>query len=61
MVGHWPNWDGSLSGIGAHWHVDWHAIYNRNHDAIEAAARAHGHVNSNGGNLIFPGTWLDIP
>jgi len=61
IVGHWPNWDGSLSGIGAHWHVDWHRIYSANHDVIEAAARAHGHASSNGGNLIFPGTRLVIP
>ncbi len=38
--------------------ADWHTLYDRNYDAIEADARVHGHPNSEGGNLIFPGLKL---
>jgi hypothetical protein len=60
-VGHWPAWDGSLTGIANHYHVSEPALYQRNKDTIEAAAHAHGHSSSNNGNLIFPGTLLIIP
>jgi surface antigen len=63
-VGVWPNWDGSLWGIAQHFYGNggrWHEIYQRNIDLIEATARQHGHPNSNGGQLIFPGTELVIP
>lgn len=36
----------------------WHSLYQQNMGVIEAAARAHGHPNSDGGNLIFPGETL---
>lgn len=64
-VGHWPSWNASLWGIATHYGhgtksgVD--SLYSTNKTVIEAAARAHGHTNSNNGNLIFAGTVLTLP
>ena len=62
-VGHWPNWDGSLWGIANHYGhpSQWGTLYSLNKTVIEAAARAHGHANSNNGNLIYAGTVLTLP
>lgn len=48
----------TLSSIGGRLNVNWHTLYQLNMATIEAAARAHGHPDSNGGALIFPGTVL---
>lgn len=50
----------TLSGIAAKLHLSswYHNLYQPNMAAIEAAARAHGQPDSNGGNLIYPGTVL---
>ena len=50
----------TLSGIAAKLHLaSWyHNLYQPNMAVIEAAARAHGQPDSNGGNLIYPGTVL---
>lgn len=39
----------------------WREIYNKNSDAIEAAAKSHGKGNSDCGHWIYPGTKLAIP
>lgn len=39
----------------------WKEIYQKNTDAIEAAARAAGKASSSNGNLIIPGTVLTLP
>ena len=51
----------SLSEIESFLHLDngWYSdLYQPNMSAIEDAARAHGHHDSNGGSLIFPGLRL---
>ena len=50
----------TLSGIAEKLHLsNWHGdLYQPNMATIEAAARAHGHPDSNGGNLIWPGEVL---
>lgn len=50
----------TLSGIAAKLGLaSWyHALYQPNMAVIEAAARAHGQPDSNGGNLIYAGTVL---
>jgi hypothetical protein len=49
----------NLSGIAAKLGIaDWHTLYSENEQTIEDAAHAHGHSNSNGGNLIFADTVL---
>lgn len=39
----------------------WVDLYNANKDTIELSAKSHGFSNSNGGNMIFPGTQLVYP
>lgn len=51
----------TLSGIAAHLHMDWVALYNLNKITIEQTAKAHGMASSNEGSLIFPGTSLTYP
>lgn len=51
----------TLSAIGARAGVDWHAVYATNKATIEAAAKAHGKTNSDGGHWIYPGTVLRLP
>ena len=50
----------TLSGIVLKLHLGygWHTLYQQNMATIEAAARAHGQPNSDGGNLIYPGETL---
>ena len=50
----------TLSGIAAKLGLDnwYHALYQPNMATIEAAARAHGHPDSGGGSLIYPGETL---
>jgi hypothetical protein len=39
----------------------WIDTYKENKDLIEAAAKAHGYSDSDGGGRIWPGTQLVIP
>ena len=48
----------TLYKIAAKLGVSESLLYQNNKSVIEDAARKHGHANSNGGNLIFPGTVL---
>jgi hypothetical protein len=48
-----------LSSIAQRLGLNWfHDLYMPNQVVIEAAARAHGQLNSESGNLIYPGTAL---
>lgn len=63
-VGHYPNWDGTLWGIAAHWYgagAQYPRIYTANAPLIESVAHAHGLASSEAGHWIFPGTRLKIP
>lgn len=51
----------TLSEIGQRFGVPWRRIYTRNALVIEAAARRHGRLSSDGGHWIYPGTALVIP
>ncbi len=48
----------TLTSIGASWGTSAGAVYSRNEAAIEAAAKAHGLANSNGGPNNTPGWWI---
>ena len=55
-VGHWPNWDGSLSGIASHYGKSLQAVeaYDGNRATVYAHAHAHGHYGDEW-NWLFPG------
>jgi len=64
VVGHWPDWDGSLWGIAQQYYGNgalYPRIYAANVAVIEATAQAHGFPSSDGGHWIFPGEVLCIP
>ena len=52
----------TLSGIAERFHVaDWQTIYEANAELLNAVARARGFADAAGGNLIWPGTTIQIP
>lgn len=52
-------WDIARHALGNA--LRWDTVYTLNRQAIEEAARQHGHASSDGGHWIFPGTMLSLP
>ena len=60
-VTRWPKKYGCLWDFAQLWHTSVEAVYQRNQEAIESAAKAHGLDNSQHGGIIFEGTTIQKP